>query len=103
MSPLYAKWGRFAIRRTLLCRFPHLGEDARDLRRPVPAEADAEPEQLVDPVTLFGREVLRGLIDHACGGCHQGVPVVLQALQRRAPGPDRFQFALETKPGESPP
>jgi hypothetical protein len=38
--------------------FCHLCEDARDLQWPVWAEASAEPEQLVDPVTFFGFEIL---------------------------------------------
>jgi hypothetical protein len=35
MNPLYAKWRKFAIRRTRLCFFCHLREDACDLQRPV--------------------------------------------------------------------
>src|SRR5215211_6430358 len=93
-NPLYAKWGRFAIRRTPLRFFGHLREDARDLQGPLGAEADAEPEQFVNPVALFWREVLQGLNDHARVGLHEGVPVVLQALKRLAPGLRRFQFAL---------
>src|SRR5829696_5342774 len=92
--PLYAKWRRFAIRQTHLRLFPHLCEDARDLQRPVRAEVDAEPEQLVDPVALFGCEVFEDLPDHPCAGFHQGVPIVFQALKRLAPGLRCFQFAL---------
>jgi hypothetical protein len=87
MNPLYAKWRKFAIRRTRLCFFCHLREDAFDLQGLLGAEADAEPKQLVDAVALLGREVLQGLADHARVGLHQGVPVVLQARKRLAPGP----------------
>ena len=57
MEPLYAKWREFAIRRTLLCLFCHLREDAYDLQGPVGAKADAEPEQLVSVVALLGCKV----------------------------------------------
>ena len=70
MSPLYAKWRKFAFRRTHNCFLPNLREDARDLQRPVRAKADTEPEQLLNPVALFGCEFLEGLPDHACVGFH---------------------------------
>jgi hypothetical protein len=86
------------MRRTHLPYFRHLREDARDLQRPVRTEADAEPEQLVDTVSLFWREVPQGLTDHACVGLHQGVSVVLQSLKHLSPGPRGFQFVLGCLP-----
>lgn len=64
----------------------HLREDTRDRQGSVLAEADAEPEELVGPVALFGREVLEGFPNRFRGGLHQDGPIALRALQRLAVG-----------------
>jgi hypothetical protein len=73
---------------------PHLGEDAGDPQGPVRAEADYESEQLLDPVALFGGEILQGLPDHHCVGLRQAVPIVLQALERLVHSSRGLQLVL---------